>query len=97
MKNWKTTIGGAFTAFGTALMGVGVITQLNGPSSKLIQIITIIGFIFTAVGQFFSHLFAADAGQVKDIAQQVETIKEQQASNTDFITKQQVNNPQQKV
>lgn len=62
--NYRSTLGGAFSAAGTTLMGIGVISQFNGSSTHLIQGITLAGFILTAAGQFFGHLFAADAKQV---------------------------------
>ena len=88
--NWKTTISGAFNALGTTLMGVGIIPQLSGTSSKFLMYVAITGFICKAVAEFLGHLFAADASQLKDIANQVSDIKQQQSSNTDFIAKQQV-------
>lgn len=71
VSNYKSTIGGAFSALGTALMGIGVVPQLSGNSSKLLTYIATSGFICTAVGQFLGHLFAADAKTVADMGVQV--------------------------
>jgi len=72
LSNYKSTIGGAFSALGTALMGVGVVPQLSGNSSHALTVIATIGFISTAVGQFLGHLFAADAKTVKELSDQVQ-------------------------
>lgn len=60
MKSWKTTLGGALSAFGTTLMGVGVVPQLSGTKSDLLYYIALVGFLTTAAGQFFSGLYARD-------------------------------------
>lgn len=67
MANWKTTLGGACSAAGSALMGIGVLTEFNGTDSNLIRGITLAGFILNAAGAFFGHLFAADAKQVSNL------------------------------
>jgi hypothetical protein len=63
--SWKTTIGGAFSAAGIAMIGVGVTPQLTGLPSKFLSYVAITGFIFSVIGTFLGHLFAADADAVK--------------------------------
>ena len=65
MNSWRTTIGGAFSALGTALMGVGLVPQISEGPSALLQKIAIAGFIFNAAGIFCGHLFAADRQEVQ--------------------------------
>ncbi len=90
MKNWKTNLSGAFAALGTFLAGYGVLSDV---STKMGRNFAVAGFICNGLGIFFGHLFAADASQVKEVQQQVDSIKTQQESNTDFISKQQVGQP----
>jgi hypothetical protein len=61
MKNWKTTIGGAFSALGTSLAGVGTVSALSGISPKIMCGIALGGFALSALGKFFACLFAQDA------------------------------------
>ncbi len=80
MKSWKTTISAAVTVTGTALVGVGGLTQLNqlNPKSKGISdeqlmvmwYIMAAGFVLSAVGKGLGLLFAADADVLKQVAQQ---------------------------
>lgn len=73
MKSWKLTLGNSLQALGTSLVGVGVVPQLGGTPSKLLTDIALAGFLFSAAGTFFAHLFVADqAAAVKDIAAQQE-------------------------
>ena len=68
-RSWKTTIGGAFVALGTTLMGIGVVPQLSGEPNKTLSAIALVGFVVSAIGQFFAHLFAADQTSVIDAIQ----------------------------
>ena len=70
--NWKSTIGGAFSALGTALMGVGIVPQLSGTPSHILTIIAMIGFCSNAIGAFLGHLFTADASTVQKLSAQVD-------------------------
>ena len=92
MKNWKTTIGGAISALGTALMGVGLLSQLTqlSPDAKMLLTaaqlsamwwVALAGFIVSCIGKFLTALFAADASQVQSISAQVE-------KNTSAISQQ---------
>jgi TRAP-type C4-dicarboxylate transport system permease small subunit len=63
--SWKTTLGGALTATGHTLMGVGVIPQLAGAQSKALLYIALAGFILVAAGTFVTGLFAADHSQIQ--------------------------------
>ena len=64
----KTTIGGAFSALGTTMMGVGVVPQLAGSPSKMLTGIAIAGFVCNGIGAFLAHLFAADAKDLQTVA-----------------------------
>ncbi len=70
--NWKSTIGGAFSALGSALMGIGIVPQLAGTTSKTLTYVAMAGFISNAIGSFLGHLFSADAATVKTLATQVD-------------------------
>ena len=84
MNNWRTNLGGAISVTGTTLIGVGVLGNMEeGPHSKLLWYIAMVGFILSAIGKGFTALFAADASQVKDLSQRVETVE----SNTTQINK----------
>ena len=76
MKSWKSTIGGALSALGTALVGVGVIPQLGGVPSKVHTHIALAGFILSSLGKFFAHLFSADASELRKIRSDVAESKE---------------------
>lgn len=71
MSNLKTTIGGALSALGTTLVGVGVVPQLAGTPSKFLTYCAIAGFFCSALGKFFSALFSADAKTVQKLSDQV--------------------------
>jgi hypothetical protein len=73
VSNYKSTIGGAFSALGTTLMGIGIIPQLAGTPNKVLLYVAIVGFVCTAIGQFLAHLFAADAKTVRDLSEQVQS------------------------
>lgn len=80
-KNWKTNLGGAIAVTGTALLGVGVLSQLSqlSPDSTMLTehqlhvmwYVALAGFIMVAIGKGFAFLFAADASQVQDIQNQL--------------------------
>ena len=81
MTSWKTTIGGALSALGTTLMGVGLVPQVaNGPS-PLLMWVSISGFIVSALGTFFSHLFAADKSDM------IKRIKESESDTKQLLRK----------
>ncbi len=106
MKNWRTTISAAVTVTGTALVGVGGLTQLNqlNPNSKgmsdsqmvVMWYIMAAGFVLSAVGTGLGLLFAADATVLKDVVQQtkVNTSQIEDTKNkleeTQFIKKDNV-------
>ena len=71
-SNYKSTIGGAFSAVGSMLMGIGIVPQLNGAPSHTLSVIAMVGFICNAIGAFLAHLFAADAKSLADLAQKVD-------------------------
>ncbi len=71
-SNYKSTIGGAVSALGSTLLGIGIVPQLAGTPSKALLYVAIAGFIVQAIGQFLGHLFAADAAALKDLTQQVQ-------------------------
>ena len=70
-SNWKSTIGGAFSALGSALMAVGIVPQLGGVPSTTLTYVALAGFICNAVGSFLGHLFAADAKTLADVSEVV--------------------------
>ena len=70
-SNWRSTIGGAFSALGKTLMGVGIVPQLSGMPNKALTYLAIAGFVLDAIGSFFGHLFGADAKTVSDLGAQV--------------------------
>lgn len=67
MTSWKSTIGGALSATGTMLVGIGVIPQLKEGPSGYLQTVALIGFALQAAGTFFGHLFAADKTEVQQM------------------------------
>ena len=71
MTSYKTTIGGAFGALGTTLVGIGILPQLSGAPSKLLTYVAVAGFAFSAIGKFLTALFAADAKDVKCLQEQM--------------------------
>lgn len=90
MRNWKSTIGGAFGALGTALMGIGIVPQLGGSPSTLLTYIALAGFICNAIGIFFGHLFAADAAAVRGLQAQMAVVPEAiDSGNTEMLKKAQ--------
>lgn len=70
--NYKSTVGGSFSALGSVLMGIGIVPQLNGTTSSLLTKIALAGFICNAIGAFLGHLFAADAKMVMELNQKVQ-------------------------
>lgn len=77
--NWRTNLGGALGALGSTLVGVGVVPQLAGTPSKVLTVIATVGFIISAMGKFFTALFAADAAtvsnRVNDLQNQLNAVK----------------------
>lgn len=71
MNNWRTNLGGALGALGSALVGVGVVPQLAGTPNKTLTVIATIGFVISATGKFFTALFAADARNVATAQTQI--------------------------
>lgn len=71
-SNYRSTVGGAFSALGTTLMGVGIVPQLAGAPSTPLLYIALAGFICTGLGQFFGTLFAADAKTLQALAERVD-------------------------
>lgn len=74
MKNWHSTIGGAFAASGAMMVGIGVVPQLGGTPNKLLTWIALLGFVFNVVGVFLAHLFAADARTVTELGKQMREV-----------------------
>jgi len=68
LSNYKTTLGGALSALGKTLMGVGIVPQLGGTPSKFLTGCAALGFLLDAVGGFFAHLFSADAKTLQSLA-----------------------------
>jgi hypothetical protein len=70
-KSWQTTLGGALSAAGSMMVGIGVIPQLGGQSNKLLSWVALVGFFLNVAGTFFAHLFAADAVQLASVQRQM--------------------------
>ncbi len=95
--NWRTTIGGALSSAGKAMIGVGVVPQLGGVPSKTLTYIAVAGYGLDIIGGFLSKLFAADAKTVDNlsvvVAQNSAAIAATPAAiktgDTSFITKAQ--------
>ena len=84
MSHWKTNLGGAVSVLGTSLIGVGVLGNISsGAHSSVLWYVALAGFILSAVGKFFTALFAADASTVKDLTTRVANVE----NNTSQITK----------
>lgn len=83
--NWRSTLGGACSAAGTSLMGIGVMSQFNGSSTATIKDITLVGFILLAAGQFFGHLFAADARSVAALNDKVDATNDKVDATTEAL------------
>lgn len=79
MTNWRTNLGGALGALGTTLIGVGVVPQLGGTPSKFLTYMAVSGFIISALGKFFTALFAADAATVASTSAKVIDLQNQVA------------------
>jgi hypothetical protein len=71
VSDYRTTIGGALSALGKTLMGVGIVPQLSGTPNTYLTVCAAIGFVLDAIGGFFAHLFAADAKEVRQLTAQV--------------------------
>jgi hypothetical protein len=71
--NWRSTLGGSLSALGKSLIGVGVVPQLAGVSSKFLLYVAIAGFLIDAIGSFFAHLFSADAKSLQQLANVVQS------------------------
>lgn len=71
MNGYKTTIGGALSAFGKTLMGIGIVPQLAGSPSHFLLWIATSGFLLDAFGGFMGHLFAADSRAVARLEKQM--------------------------
>lgn len=91
MKSIKTTIGGALGTLGTTISGFGTLSALNqfngtGNISKMTFYFVVAGFVLSAIGKFFTALFAADNSEVQkalaDHAGQIAQIKSDTAKFT---------------
>ncbi len=87
-RDWKSTIGGAFSALGTSLIGIGVVPQLAGSPSKMLLYVAVAGFFCQGIGSFFGHLFAADASALDGLKQQLAvTTNAVRTGDTTLLTK----------
>lgn len=87
-SNYRSTLGGAFSALGTTLMGVGIVPQLAGVPSKTLLYIALGGFVCTGLGQFFGTLFAADAKTLQDLSDRVDLHEQAlKSGDTTLLTK----------
>ena len=60
MKNWKTTIGGAFSASGIALISWPQYISPEDFTREERKYVSLIGLIFTMGGVFFTALFSSE-------------------------------------
>jgi len=69
--NWRTSLGGAIGVFGTALMGVGMLGITGEPDyhRAIYWYISLAGFILSCAGKAIDSFFAADACQIRKIAE----------------------------
>lgn len=79
MRSYKSTIGGACSAFGKSLMGIGAYSTIAALSSdtpqplpQFVLWLWVTGFILDGLGGFFAHLFAADRSDVRRLIRQSE-------------------------
>jgi leucyl aminopeptidase len=56
---------------GTSLIGFGILPQLNGVPNKVLTYMAFTGFCLSALGKALTALFAADASEVKQLAEQL--------------------------
>lgn len=84
MTKSKTNLGGALMVLGSALTGVGVLTQfapsvgMEIPHAVMIAMwfVALAGFIIGAGGKFVTAYFAADNSDVVSVAKTVDTINQ---------------------
>jgi hypothetical protein len=73
MNNYRSTIGGAFAAVGTLILGGGLLTgYLDVLPMGFVMSLIITGIICQMLGVFFNGLFAADARVLKEVSKQVD-------------------------
>ena len=73
-KSWKTTLGGALSGLGKALMGYGILPQLGtGESSQALFYVALAGFVLDCLGGFFAHLYAVDGDVLIDALKKIGT------------------------
>lgn len=90
-KSWKSTIGGAFSALGKTLMGIGILPQLSGIPSPMLTHVALAGFVCDGIGTFLGHLFAADATALQVLNQKVDQNADAVATgDTAMLTKRSI-------
>ncbi len=93
MKNWRTTIGGALSNFGKALMGAGLLLQTSDavPDSKaILWYVALAGLILSCSAGFFTSLFSADSKDLKKVSDETKANTNDIAAvkqDTSFTTK----------
>ncbi len=91
--NWRTTIGGALSNFGKALMGAGLLLQSSDsvPASKaILWYVALAGLILSCSAGLFTSLFSADSKVLKQVSDQTNSNTNDIAavkSETSFTTK----------
>lgn len=53
-------------------MGIGIVPDRTSDNYDTLHWLSIAGFVFTGVGSFFGHLFAADKAEVNAISERVD-------------------------
>ncbi len=74
MKNWRSTLGGSLSAFGTFLFGAPMLINAASPNFPKPFMLFCMGFgiLLMGFGTFFGHFFAADAKDVQILAKNVD-------------------------
>jgi hypothetical protein len=94
-QNWRTNLGGSLGTLGTALIGVGTLTQLTQlspttnvltpPQLAALWWVALAGFVISGVGKFFTSLFAADAKALADSHQKLLNQIAELQSRSNFV------------
>jgi hypothetical protein len=94
MKNYRTTISGAISVFGSVLFAAPLTVAVAGVEfpKKLIVTFMAVGFVCSAIGKALQALFAADAKHVED---QVQNLKSDvktsiDSGNTELLRKTEI-------
>lgn len=71
ITNKRSTWGGAVTAFGLGLIGVGHLPSKDSSNIQILFWVELSGYICAALGAMITALMSADAKSLKGVAEQV--------------------------